>query len=228
MSRGAARPFRRSLTPDTPLPTITRVTTAKFPGLPFPLTAEGTPACAVETAADAVVLTSGARTDLFLDPAGDGTGPDAGRFLGEPPAGDFTFQARVEVGFRSTFDAGVLIVHAGASVWAKLCFEFSPQERPTVVTVVTRGLSDDSNSFEVDGASVWLRITRSSRAWAFHASTDGLWWRMVRYFALGEHERGLTARVGLMAQSPMGQGCRAVFDEIAFSAGAPANLRDGS
>jgi hypothetical protein len=26
----------------------------------------------------------------------------------------------------------------------------------------------------------------------------------------------------------MGEGCRAVFDEIAFSPGAPADLRDGS
>lgn len=204
------------------------MTTAPLAGLPFALTAEGTPGCAIETEAGAVVLTSGPRTDLFLDPAGDGSGPDAGRFLGEPPAGDFALRARVEVGFRSTFDAGVLIVHAGASVWAKLCFEFSPQGRPTVVTVVTRGLSDDSNSFEVEGTSVWLRMTRSGRAWAFHASTDGLWWRMVRYFALGEHEGGLTARVGFMAQSPIGEGCRAVFDEIAFSAGAPADLRDGS
>jgi uncharacterized protein len=97
-----------------------------------------------------------------------------------------------------------------------------------VVTVVTRGRSDDSNSFEVDGTSARLRVTRSGRAWAFHACTDGAWWRLVRYFTLGEHEAGLTARVGFLAQSPMGEGCRAVFDEIAFSPGAPADLRDGS
>jgi uncharacterized protein len=204
------------------------VTTVPFAGLPFALTAEGTPACTVEFDGDAAVLTSGARSDLFLDPAGDGTGPDAGRFLGEPPDGDFTLRARVDVGFRNTFDAAVLLVHAGASVWAKLCFEFSPQDRPTVVTVVTRGFSDDSNSFEVDATSAWLRITRSGHAWAFHASTDGLYWRLVRYFALGEHEGGLTARVGFLVQSPRGDGCRAVFDEIAFSDRAPADLRDGS
>jgi len=206
--------------------------TAVFPGLafglPFALTAEGTPPCAVGFDSGSVVLTSGPRSDLFVDPAGDGTGPDAGRFVGEPPAGDFTLRARVDVRFRSTFDAGVLLVYASASVWAKLCFEFSPQGRPTVVTVVTRGTSDDSNSFEVNATSIWLRITRSGRTWAFHASTSGIRWRLVRYFALGELGPGQTARVGFLAQSPQGQSCRAVFDKIAFWPEAPADLRDGS
>jgi len=199
-----------------------------FPGLPFPLVAEGAPACAVDTDGDAVSLTSGPMSDLFLDPAGDGTGPDAGRLLGEPPAGDFTLRARVEVDFRTTFDAAVLLVQSGPAAWAKLCLEFSPQGRPAVVTVVTRGFSDDANAFGIDGTSAWLRMTRSGRAWAFHASTDGDYWRLVRYFTLGDREAGLTARVGFLAQSPTGPGCRAVFDEIAFRAGAPADLRDGS
>lgn len=197
-----------------------------FPGLPFSLAAEGTPPCGVHVDGDSVVLTGGPKSDLFIDPAGDGSGPDAGRFLGVPPPGDFCLRARVDVGFRTTFDAAVLLVHASASVWAKLCFEYSPQARPTVVTVVTRTSSDDCNSFEVDGTSVRLRITRSGRTWAFHASADGTRWRLVRYFSLGEHESGLTARVGFLAQSPNGESCRAVFDEIAFSPGAPADLRD--
>lgn len=199
-----------------------------FPGLPFPLAAEGVPACAIDRDGDAVTLTGGPRSDLFLDPAGDGSGPDAGRFLGVPPAGDFTLRARVDVDFHATFDAAVLLVLASASVWAKLCLEYSPQGRPTVVTVVTRGISDDSNSFQTAATSAWLRVTRSGRAWAFHASADGGYWRLVRYFGLGERESGLTARVGFLAQSPTGQGCRAVFDQIAFSPGAPADLRDGS
>ncbi|HUA29602.1 MAG TPA: DUF1349 domain-containing protein [Streptosporangiaceae bacterium] len=199
-----------------------------FPGLPFPLVAEGAPACAAEVDGDSVTLTGAPKSDLFLDPAGDGTGPDAGRFLCEPPAGDFTLRARVDVGFRATFDAAVLLVQASTSAWAKLCLEYSPQGRPTVVTVVTRGLSDDANAFEIAGTAAWLRVTRSGRAWAFHASVDGAYWRLVRYFTLGEHDAGLTARVGFLAQSPAGAGCRAVFDEIAFRAGAPADLRDGS
>jgi uncharacterized protein len=147
--------------------------------------------------------------------------------VGLPPAGDFTLAARVSVEFASVYDAGVLLVHAGERQWAKLCFEYSPQRRPTLVTVVTRGTSDDCNSWEVEGSTVWLRVTRSGAAWAFHASADGAWWRLLRYFALSG-DRDELARVGFLAQSPTGQGCAATFDQIAFRPGAPENLRDGS
>jgi uncharacterized protein len=119
------------------------------------------------------------------------------------------------------------LLHARERHWAKLCFEYSPQQQPTAVTVVTKGISDDCNSFEVDGNTLWLRITRFGGAWAFHASTDGAWWRLLRYFALSGDPAELV-RVGFLAQSPAGEGCAATFDHITFRAGAPKNLRDGS
>ncbi|HEX9065028.1 MAG TPA: DUF1349 domain-containing protein [Streptosporangiaceae bacterium] len=196
-----------------------------LPWLPFPLAAEGHPACEYRILAGALELTSAAGTDLFIDPAGAGQPPDAGRLLGPPPPGDFTLSARVSVGFGSTFDAGVLLVHAGERRWAKLCFELSPQLRPTAVTVVTRDTSDDCNSFEVTGDTLWLRICRSGQAWAFHASTDGSWWRLLRYFGLDGPD---PVRVGFLAQSPGGPGCTATFAAITFRPGAPSDLRDGS
>ena len=197
-----------------------------IPGLPFPLEASGSPACQATVSGEGLVLTGGANSDLFIDPAGEeGARPDAGRLTGLPGDQDFTLSARVTVRFASVFDAGVLLLHLSERRWAKLCYEFSPQHKPTAVTVVTRGISDDSNSFETAGGPLWLRITRSGRAWAFHASEDGSWWRLLRYFTLGEASG---ARVGFLAQSPTGQGCTAVFDNIAYKPGAPADLRDGS
>jgi hypothetical protein len=173
-----------------------------------------------------LTLTGGAKSDLFIDPAGEeGARPDAGRLTGLPGDRDFTLAARVTVGFASVFDAGVLLLYLSERRWAKLCYELSPQRRPTAVTVVTRGTSDDSNSFETAGGPLWLRITRSGRAWAFHASEDGAWWRLLRYFTLGEASG---ARVGFLAQSPTGQGCTAVFDTITYKQAAPTDLRDGS
>jgi regulation of enolase protein 1 (concanavalin A-like superfamily) len=176
-----------------------------------------------------LTLTAAAGTDLFLDPAGTDLDqpPDAGRFAGLPPPGDFTLAAQVSVEFGSTFDAGALMLHARERHWAKLCFEYSPQRQPTAVTVVTKGVSDDGNAFEVDGHTLWLRITRSGGAWAFHASADGAWWRLLRYFALSGDPAELV-RVGFLAQSPTGGGCAATFDHISFRPGAPENLRDGS
>ena len=201
------------------------MTALKLPSLPFALEPEGSPppGCRV-TNGETLTLTAAARTDMFVDPAGAQEVPDAGRFTGLPPGGDFTLAARVSVEFASTFDAGVLLLHAADRHWAKLCFEYSPQRRPTAVTVVTRETSDDCNSFEVDGNTLWLRITRSGAAWAFHASADGAWWRLLRYFTLGKD----LVRVGFLAQSPTGEGCAATFDHITFGPGAPADLRDGS
>jgi len=207
------------------------MTAVTIQGLPFAVSPDGDPACQHRIENGALTITSAPVTDMFIDPAGTGSLPDAGRLLGTPPAGDFTMTARVTVDFASTFDAGVLLLYAADRRWAKLCFELSPQGRPTAVTVVTRETSDDCNSFEVTGNTLWLRMARSGRAWAFHASTDGQWWRLLRYFALGAAEppgRQEPVRVGFLVQSPTGQGCTAIFDSIALRSGAPSDLRDGS
>jgi uncharacterized protein len=197
-----------------------------LPGLPFPLQPSGHPACQAVVSSGALALTSGAKSDLFIDPAGEeGARPDAGRLTGLPGNRDFTLAARVSVRFASAFDAGVLLLYLSERRWAKLCYEYSPQHRPTAVTVVTKGTSDDSNSIETAGGPLWLRITRSGRAWAFHASENGTWWRLLRYFTLGEASG---ARVGFLAQSPQGPGCTAVFDSITYQPTVPADLRDGS
>jgi regulation of enolase protein 1 (concanavalin A-like superfamily) len=197
-----------------------------LPGLPFPLQPSGNPSCQAVVSDGVLVLTSGAKSDLFIDPAGEeGARPDAGRLTGLPGDRDFTLAARTSVKFGSVFDAGVLLLYLSERRWAKLCYELSPQRRASVVSVVTRGTSDDSNSFETDGGPLWLRITRAGRAWAFHASEDGAWWRLVRYFTLGEASG---ARVGFLAQSPQGPGCTAVFDSIRYAPGPAADLRDGS
>ena len=197
-----------------------------LPGVPFPLEPSGSPAVQAVVSAGMLTLTGGAKSDLFIDPAGEeGARPDAGRLTGLPGDRDFTLAAQVSVRFANVFDAGVLLLYLSERRWAKLCYELSPQRRPTAVTVVTRGTSDDSNSFETAGGPLWLRITRSGRAWAFHASEDGAWWRLLRYFTLGEASG---ARVGFLAQSPTGQGCTAVFDSIMYKPVAPTDLRDGS
>jgi regulation of enolase protein 1 (concanavalin A-like superfamily) len=197
-----------------------------LPGLPFALQPSGNPACQAAVSDGVLALTGGAKSDLFIDPAGEeGARPDAGRLTGLPGDRDFTLAARVSVQFGNVFDAGVLLLYLSERRWAKLCYELSSQRRPTVVSVVTRGTSDDSNSFETGGGPLWLRITRAGRAWAFHASEDGAWWRMVRYFTLGEASG---ARVGFLAQSPQGPGCTAVFDNITYTPGAATDLRDGS
>lgn len=164
-------------------------------------------------------------TDMFIDPAGGDPTLTAPRLLGTAPEGDFQFSARVRVGFDATFDAGVLLIWVDERTWAKLCFERSPQGSPMVVSVITRGTSDDANGFTVDGDRIWLRISRLGPAWAYHASTDGSYWQLVRYFTLGTDA---APSVGFEAQSPTGQGCEVTFDEIKFVPERLADPRNGT
>jgi regulation of enolase protein 1 (concanavalin A-like superfamily) len=173
----------------------------------------------------ALTILAGPRCDWFIDP--DGVSEpvlNAPALVGEPE-GDFILSARVTVDFAATYDAGVLVLFGNDRAWAKLCFEYAPAGEPMVVSVVTRGVSDDCNAFVVEGNQVWLRVARLGAAFAFHVSTDGRAWRLIRYFGLDPVP---ALAVGFEAQSPVGDGCRATFDEIRFEPGRLADLRNGS
>jgi uncharacterized protein len=170
-------------------------------------------------------VVAGGRTDWFVDPQRATEATMNAPALVGPSAGDFLLSARVTADFAATYDAGVLVLHERDDLWAKLCFEYSPQREPMVVSVVTRGVSDDCNSFVVDGPSVWLRIARIGAAFAFHASTDGGRWSLVRHFALdGDGEPS----VGFLAQSPTGEGCAVAFEWISYRAERLGDLRSGA
>jgi uncharacterized protein len=169
-------------------------------------------------------IEAGPVTDLFADPGGSTPTLNAPRLQGPVGAGDFQLSARLTVGFGGTYDAGALLVWADRNHWAKLCFELSPQGQPMIVSVVTRGRSDDANGFTVDGGSAWLRVSRLGPAYAFHASIDGLLWHFVRYFDLN----GRPAELGFVAQSPTRQGCAVTFEHLSFRRERLADLRDGT
>jgi regulation of enolase protein 1 (concanavalin A-like superfamily) len=188
-------------------------------GLTFPTVSE-----AWEMDRDSVLTgSSGPRTDLFVDPSDGRTTLNAPRMLTAGSGGDYQLSALVEVDFQSTYDAGVLLLWANDASWAKLCFEYSPQRQPMVVSVVTKGRSDDANAITVDGPSVWLRVSARREAYAFHASTDGDWWHLVRHFTLD----GASADVGFVVQSPLGDGCRARFSDVTYVRSTLEDLRDG-
>ncbi|SFK01821.1 DUF1349 domain-containing protein [Cellulomonas sp. KH9] len=201
------------------------------PAVPFALVPSEGSAWVVDEAAGTVRVTAPPRTDVFIDPR-DGMSYDspgvlnAPTLMGAPPIGDFQLAARVTVGFASTFDAGVLLLRVDDRHWGKLCFEYSPDGVPLIVSVVTRGVSDDANGFAVDGDQVWLRVSRIGAAYAYHASLDGTRWELVRHFTLEDPAGEVT--VGFEGQSPTGDGCTVTFDRIYFTTTRLGDLRDGS
>lgn len=188
-----------------------------------PLTWDVPPSAFDVDDAESLSITAGPKTDLFRHPRGDSVVVNAPRLL-FAPAAEYLLSARVAVDFRSTFDAGVLVVYASETLWAKLCFERTPEGHPSLVSVVNRGLSDDCNSRLIDGNEIYLRIARTGTAYAFHASHDGARWDLIRFFHLGDDEQ---ARVGFLAQAPTGESCSVRFSDIRYRETRLEDVRSG-
>lgn len=169
-----------------------------------------------------LTITARAKTDWFIDPGGAVDLSNAPALL-FPISGPCMLSAHVSVNHLATFDAGVLLVYEGPLAWAKLCLEFSPQGRPMIVSVVTKGISDDCNAFTVTGA-MYMRISKLEKAYAFHVSENGAEWNLIRYFRL---EDDTNAQMGFLAQSPTGEGCTASFSGIRFEEKLLADIRSG-
>lgn len=191
--------------------------------LPRPLRWYGNPQHWDVTPPDSLVITAAEQTDWFID-------PDTGKVVDNAPALLMGIQepcmlmALVEVNHTATFDAGVLAVYHSDRIWAKLCLELSPQGQPTIVSVATRGTSDDCNSFPIATHSAYLRLAKLERAYAFHYSADGTYWHLIRYFALAESP---AAEIGFLVQSPTGNGCTARFRKITFHPRPLIDIRSG-
>ena len=109
------------------------------------------------------------------------------------------------------------------STWAKLALELSPEGRPTVVTVVTQGRSDDCNSVALDQPIAHLRLARIDDVFAFHLHAAGRW-ELIRHFSLPT----ANVRTGFLAQSPTGKGCAARFRQVQVESRRLHDVRDGS
>ncbi len=172
-----------------------------------------------------LLFEAGPKTDWFNDPTTSSRTSNAPALVFQP-ATDFQLRATVAAQLQAEFDAGVLFVHRGPDDYAKFCFERSPQGRNTIVSVVTRETSDDSNGSVVGGNTIHLRVARVAKTYAFHASTDGTTWDLIRLFNLRPGTEPTS--VGFLAQAPTGPGCQVRFTNISYTTDTLAEFRDGS
>jgi hypothetical protein len=186
--------------------------TPSIPGIPGTLSWQNKPLSWNLDSKNVLTISSDAKTDWFVDPF-DGTVAKTAPILLFTPGSDYVFSSRVTVNFATKWDAGALMLWADDHHWAKLSFELSPEGKPTLVTVVTRGLSDDCNSLPLPGDSVHLRVAKSSNTYVFYFSADGESWQILRTFSL---DTELPARVGFESQSPAGAGVVAKFSAISY------------
>ena len=166
---------------------------------------------------DALEIVAPRQTDWFTSPL-DGAARSNAPWLLFDAGADFVLRAKVTVEFRSQWDAGLLVVWADQTHWAKLCFENSTDKKPMIVSVVTRGASDDANAFPIDGDSVYLQVARLGPGLVFYASTDAHAWHVIRAFTLADSagQGAGKLQVGFSSQSPSGEGHRTVFSRIRY------------
>ena len=169
-----------------------------------------------------LVVQAEPQTDYFIDPAGTGV-KDDGHFLYTLQDGDFTMSTRVQVNMVDDYDAAVMMIMVDDTHWAKLCYEYT-YKRPMIVSVVTSDVSDDCNSLAVPETGIYLRVTRFDNCFALHYSHDAKWWEMVRYFRLDSPG---PVKVGVVAQSPTGNGCTVAFDHLLYSSEPVRDIRSG-
>jgi uncharacterized protein len=173
---------------------------------------------------NSLTIITGEKTDWFCDPIKKHPLENAPAALFVPPDTNFLLSTKVLVNFVSDFDAGLILIYERKNLWAKLCFEYSPQQQPMIVSVVTQKTSDDCSSTVIDGQEVYLRIALTNEAIAFHYSLDGSYWHFVRFFSIGLMK---SLKVGFSTQSPTGKQCAAVFSEIRYKAGMLNDKRSG-
>jgi regulation of enolase protein 1 (concanavalin A-like superfamily) len=91
--------------------------------------------------------------------------------------------------------------------------------------VVNNGISDDCNHTQINANQVYLRIAGlGSHVYAFHYSTDGQFWHLVRYFYLNTNKDAL---VGFSSQSPTGKSCQTTFTSISYAVTKLQDIRGG-
>ena len=194
--------------------------TPSIPGLPGPLTWQNAPRAWNIDSKNVLTISSNPKTDWFVDPF-DGTVAKTAPILLFTPGPDYVLSVRVAVQFTTKWDAGALMLWGDDHHWAKLSYEFSPDQKPTLVTVVTRGLSDDCNSLSLTGDSVYLRIAKSGNTYVFYFATDGKNWQILRTFSL---DTDLPIRAGFESQSPEGSGAVAKFSAITYDPHRVGNI----
>jgi regulation of enolase protein 1 (concanavalin A-like superfamily) len=158
---------------------------------------------------NSLMITAPPRADFFHNPT-LGSRKSSAPFLYTTTNTNFIITTRVSVDIRDRNDSGCLMVMADENNWAKLCYE-DFRGRPSIISVVTKDISDDSIGDYVGNTNPYLRVSRYENCIAFHYSLDGNEWALVRYFGLNNIP---SLKVGVVAQSPVGDGCVVQFDYL--------------
>lgn len=159
-----------------------------------------------------ITIYSGEKTDMFRDPNVTYNTDNAPKLLFKADT-NFIFSAAIEHAFKSKWDGGALVIKSDSLNWIKTCFEKDYTGARRIVTVVTKGISDDCNSVELQSNKVYFKIAKADNVITIYYSENGLKWFLIRHFtfdAIGD------LKIGFLAQSPTGKDCKVTFSNINY------------
>ncbi|NND14772.1 MAG: DUF1349 domain-containing protein, partial [Eudoraea sp.] len=117
--------------------------------------------------------------------------------------GDFVARALVRPDFTSLWNAVALMVHIDNDNWIKLAFENSDATGKSIVSVVTKNVSDDANGVILkDQDQIWLKLVRKGTIYSMFWSKNGNDFKMARLSAMPKID---TVKIGIEFQSPVGE-----------------------
>jgi uncharacterized protein len=159
-------------------------------------------------------IVAGEKTDMFRDPNVTYNTDNAPKLMFKPDD-DFVLMVAIEHGFSTKWDGGAIVLKADSINWIKFCFEKDYTGKRRVVTVVTKNISDDCNSAEINSNRIFYKIAKADNVITMYYSLDGKQWLLVRHLQF-DTPNGFEA--GFLAQSPLGKKCRVKFTNISYQA----------
>jgi uncharacterized protein len=159
-----------------------------------------------------LIILAGEKTDMFRDPNVTYNTDNAPKLMFKADD-DFILSAAIEHSFINKWDGGALVIKSDSVNWIKFCFEKDYTGAKRVVSVVTRNISDDCNSVEINSNKVFYKLAKAGNVITLYYSTNGESWFLVRHLQF-ETKSGF--EVGFLAQSPMGSKCEVRFSNIQY------------
>lgn len=166
-----------------------------------------------------LVIEAGEKTDMFRDPNVTYNTDNAPKLLFRADE-NFVLSASIQHPFANKWDGGAIVIKQDNMNWIKFCFEKDYTGARRVVSVVTRNISDDCNSSEINANKVFYKVAKADNVFTLYYSTDGTKWFLVRHLQF-DTTRGFT--VGFLAQSPAGDRCEVRFSDIEYK---PIKIKD--
>ncbi|HEV3224840.1 MAG TPA: DUF1349 domain-containing protein [Puia sp.] len=189
-----------------------KIDSVHLPSIPYGLFWENTPK-SFSVHGDQLVIIAGKETDMFRDPNVTYNTDNAPKLLFEADD-NFVLTASIEHAFTNKWDGGAIVIKQDSVNWIKFCFEKDYTGAKRVVSVVTKGISDDCNSVQMNTNKVYYKMAKADNVITLYCSTDGIKWYLIRHLQFDTY-KGF--KIGFLAQSPTGKFCEVKFSNIVYN-----------